>query len=150
MSRESDFYTRMIANAPLMAILTGGVYTSHSIGRDGITRDSAPGAFDVNGYLKPSALVKQRGIVPDGQVMDTVAQIATARQVVEIWLYEDTGYTNIDAAREAIWRLFFGRKFSDSFAPELINVLDREIEPGQLSGASMTRLDWLVIDVQGD
>ena len=59
MSRETDFETRMEADATLAAILTGGVYTSGAVGELGITRETTSAAFDSNGYLKPCALVRQ-------------------------------------------------------------------------------------------
>lgn len=150
MSRESDFKTRMDADATLMAILTGGVFVSGSLGPLGITRDTAPGAFDGNGYLKPCALVRQRPSIADLQVVDQIALAASATQVVEIYLYEDTGYTSIDSALSRLFILFFGYQFTDSFPAEWIGTIDRERDQGALDGASMARQEWLIADVIGD
>lgn len=150
MAREDDFKTRMTNDATLMAILTGGVYTKGEVGREGITRETAPSAFDANGYLEPCALVVQRGLVPDGQVHDEEEQLASAGQVVEIYNYEDSGYGNIDSAQARQFVLFFGHQFSDSFPVELFNVLDRERDEGALKGASLSRQDWMVREIQGD
>ena len=86
MSRENDFYTRMIADATLVAILTGGVWKKESTGVEGITRETAAAAFDANSYLKPCALVRERELVPDNAVRDPMAQVTSASQTVEIWL----------------------------------------------------------------
>lgn len=150
MAREDDFVTRMEADGTLMAILTGGVYSKAEVGREGITRDTAEDAFDANGYLKPCALVRQRGLVPDGDVHDEIAQLSSAGQVVEIYLYEDSGYGNIDSALSRLFTLFFGYQFSDSFPVELFNVIDRERDEGALKGASLARQDWMVREIQGD
>lgn len=150
MSRESDIKSILIGDATLMAILTGGVFTSADVGRDGITRDSAPGAFDTSGYLKPCALVKERGSVPDNQVVDTIQGHASAGQVVEIWNYEDEGYTNIDAAQARQFVLLFGLQLSGTFPLEWAGTLNREVDEGALSGSSLARQDWLVIEIIGD
>jgi hypothetical protein len=150
MSRESDFATRMTGDATLMAILTGGVHRYEVTGQDGITRDATPSAFDANGYLRPCALVKQRANVADGWVDDEEAQFDSAIQIVEIWFYEDSGYTNIDAAAARCYTLFKGYAFADSFPVRLANVMDRQRDNGALHGASMARQDWQVNSVIGE
>lgn len=147
MSLEAEFKTAMEADATLMAILTGGVYTSSEAGRDGITRTDTPDAFDT--YLLPCALVKQRGLIPDGVVSDTIEQLASTVQVVEIWLYEDSGYANIDLALAQLFITFFGNQLNGSFELTLINTIDRETDSGQLNGASMARQDWQVNKILG-
>jgi len=150
MSRESDFATRMQADTALMAALTGGVFTSAGVGREGITRETAPTAFDANGYLKPCALVRQRGITPDGIVYDGMMQVTSVRQVVEIWLYQDGGYTSIDTAVNRLYQLFQGYVMSGTHEIRLAGVLDRQRDPGALAGASLVRLDWQIDSVIGD
>lgn len=150
MSLETDFKTRMDADATLMAILTGGVFVSGSLGPLGIARNTAPTAFDGNGYLEPCALVRQRAQIADLQVVDQIAQAASATQVVEIYVYEDSGYTNIDSALSRLFTLFFGYQLTDSFPAEWIGTLDRERDQGALDGASMARQEWLIANVIGD
>jgi hypothetical protein len=138
----------MVADVTLMNILTGGVYAYASLGRDGLTRDAVSAAFDATtGFLKPLAVVKQRAAVPDGQVVDFGSQDASAVQIVEIWLYEDSSFSNIDAAMSRLFELFYGYQFSDTWELELVGGLDRQVEQGQLLGASMSRMDWQVISV---
>jgi len=148
MSRETDFETVMEADATLMAILTGGVYTVDAVGRDGISRDTVPGAFDASGFLKPCALVKQRGLVPDGQVVDL--SIASATQVIEIYLYQDSGFSSIDSALARLFTLFNQYQFSNTWPIEWINTLDRQQDGGALKGASLARQDWLITTVEGN
>lgn len=151
MSRESDFATRIAADATLMAVLTGGVYQAGSAGLEGLGREATPGAFDASGFLKPCALVRQRGNVPDGNVRDGLAQVVSATQVIEIWLYCDqsAGYTPIDAALARLFVLFEGYIFADSYPVELVNVIDRARDEGALSGASLARQDWAVYSILG-
>lgn len=145
MSREGDFAARMTGDATLMAILTGGVHQAGLLGVERITRETVAAAFDANGYLKPCALVQQRADVPTGDVVDYIAQVTSNRQIVEIWVYQDSpGYTAIDAALARLRTLFFGYQFSDTFELRIANVLDRERDDGSLAGASMARQDWQV------
>lgn len=144
MSREDDFRTRMIADSTLMVTLTGGVFTYASLGRDGLTQDAFPAVFDAQGFVKPCAIVKQRANTPDEQAVDTLEQVASAVQIVEIWLYEDSGYVNIDTAMSRLFTLFFGYQFADTWELALVGGLDRQIDQGQLNGASMARQDWQV------
>jgi hypothetical protein len=139
----------MEADTTLMAILTGGVYTSAGVGRDGITRTSAEDAFDTNGFLQPAALVKQRGNVPDNQVVDQMEQHRSATQVTEIYVYQDTGFDQIDLALARLYVLFEGYTFSGAFPAEWVNTIDREQDEGALQGASLARIDFLVADIQG-
>lgn len=148
MTREADFAARMTGDATLMAILTGGVFQAGNVGVEGISRETTPTAFS-GGFLLPCALVRQRALVPDGIVEDDIAQDTGFRQVVEIWLYEDRGYTSIDSAANRIFVLFQGYQFADSFPVKLVNQIERERDPGALSGASLARLDWEVFSVKG-
>lgn len=149
MTREQEFATRMAADSTLMALLTGGVFESGTVGRLGITRESAPGAFDANGWLRPCALVRQRGNIPDGVMRDGMAQVTSTAQVVEIWLYEDAGYTAIDAAVTRLHALFEGVILDDSFEIWLTNVIDRQRDDGALGGSSLARMDWIVYSIMG-
>lgn len=149
MTHEDEIATRLAADTTLMATLTGGVFKSGTVGREGITRETAPTAFS-GGYLLPCALVKQRGNVPDGIVQDFTDQATSAVQVVEVWLYEDApGYTNIDAAKARLFRLLQGYPISDGFEIRLALELDRQRDNGALNGASMERRDWQVNTILG-
>jgi hypothetical protein len=149
-SREDDFANRMEADATLMATLTGGVYAAGEVGLEGISRDTTPSAFS-SGYLLPAALVRQRSDVPDNAVWDEATQHTSFRQVVEIYLYEDRGYSSIDTAAERLFQLFQGYQFTSpnpSFPVKLINKLDRFRDEGALKGNSLARLDFEVFTVR--
>lgn len=151
MSREADFKTRMAADTTLMAILTGGVYAAGDLGPEGLTRDTAPSAFDASGFLKPCAVVRERALVPDGWVHDQESQAASARQIVEVWLYQDRGFDKIDSALARLYALFQGYRLGNAFPCEWAGTpINRQRDEAALRGASMARQDWLVADVIGD
>ena len=143
LAAEDLFVTRMEADATLMAILTGKVWTAGEVGLEGITRETAPTAFS-GGYLLPCALVRQRGRIPTTDVVDYIEQVTSAIQIVEVWLYEDRGYTSIDAAAARLYTLFQGHIMAGTFEIRLANVIDRQRDEGSLAGASLARLDWQV------
>lgn len=147
MATEDLFKTRMVADSTLMAILGGGVFTAGTVGDLGVTRETTPAAFDTSGYLKPSALVRQRGNVPDGNVRDGMAQVTSAIQVVEIYMYQDSGYDQIDLALARLYDLFEGYQFANSFPAELVNIIDRQRDTGALAGASLARMDFAVFNI---
>ncbi len=151
MSRETQFETVMEADATLVALLTGGIYTKETTGVEGLSRETTPAAFDANGYLKPCALIRQRDLVPDNAVRDPMAQKASAAQTVEIWLYADAGagYSAIDSARNRLYTLFEGYQFAgDGFEVAWTNSLGNLRDPGALRNAAMSRIDFIVYSVQ--
>ncbi len=148
-SREAEFVAAMQADTTLMATLTGGVYAAGSLGREGLTREAAPGAFAADGWLKPAAVVRQRGLVPDGAVRDAGSGDTSAVQVVEIYLYQDAGYAAIDVALDRLYALLSGLALTGAFAPEWTNTIDRQRDTGALDGASLARMDWAVYQIRG-
>lgn len=146
MPHEDDIATILRADTPLAAILTGGIHTSGDVGPLGITRTSVRDAFDDDGYLLPCLLVKQRARVPTGDVVDYEAGVVSTAQVVEVWLYCDSadGYAPIDAASARIFALLQGKLLTGSFEVTLTNLIDRQRDPGALSGASMAKMDFAI------
>lgn len=144
MSRESDVAALLTVDVTLMAILTGGIFVYGNVGPEGISRGSTPTAFDADGYLLPCALVKQRGEIPTNDMVDYGEQMSSARQIVEIWYYQDTGYAALDNARARVRALLQGVTLGDSFELKLVNTQDRLRDPGALAGASMAKQDWQV------
>lgn len=147
MAREDDFKALLIADGTLTALLTGGIYTYGAVGLDGITIDSASGAFDSGGDLKPSAMVKQRDLIPDGDVDDKQYQDTSATQIIEIYFYQERGYNIVDQATARSFVLLQGHIFSDSFEAEWVGTVDRLKDEGALSGASLVRQDWAVTTI---
>jgi hypothetical protein len=149
MALEEDFSVRMQADATLMAILTGGVYTVGTVGDDGIGRDNTPDAFDSFGYLKPTCLIRQRETVPTFFVSDEIALLDSASQLVELYFYQDRGYISIDSALARSYALFKGHIFTSSFAAAWSGTLERLKDNGPLNNASVARQSWTVHKIIG-
>jgi hypothetical protein len=141
--------TLIEANAPIMAILTGGVYAYGALGIEGLTRESVAAAFDANGFLKPCLIVKQRAAVPDLILDDMITKESSTGQALELWIYEDRGYSSIDSVLPLLKALLHGTRLTNSFPLEWSgNIVERGRDEGALSGHSMARQDWQVIDIK--
>jgi hypothetical protein len=115
MSRESEVAAYLRLDATLMAILTGGIYEYMEIMPEGIRRGAdspTVSAFDANGYLKPCALVKEASLVPYGNLYDEVEKITSTSQRVEIFFYQDRGYSAIQTAKERTYQLLTACPFT--------------------------------------
>lgn len=152
MSLEDDVYNSLDGTGLTSLYLTGGLYKAGDLGETGITRVSAPAAFDSDGYLKPCALIRQRSEVPTGELSDYDYKLMSERKVVEIYLYQDgdTGYDKIDGAVSFIKLLLTGEIYANSFELNLDNVLQRQRDNGALKGASLNKMDWSVVSISWD
>jgi hypothetical protein len=152
MSRESEVAAYLRLDATLMAILTGGIYEYMEIMPEGIRRgaDSPTlSAFDANGYLKPCALVKEASLVPYGNLYDEVEKITSTSQRVEIFFYQDRGYSAIQTAKERTYQLLTAYRFARAYPAR--NVLDSQpmADMGPLAGNSTIKQDWQIIGLRG-
>ena len=103
------------ADATLLATATGGIYDINESGALGINRQTTTGAFDSNGLLKPCVLLRARALVPDFQLRDASGQYSSARQTLEVWLYQDNGYTSIDTMKARIYALLHEKQLTGTF-----------------------------------
>lgn len=108
--------TLLTDDATLMATATGGVWTQDESGaRTGLSRTNTPGAFD-GGIIKPTILLKLREAVPDYVLADDADQSVSLRQVLEVWYYEDSGYSNIETMRNRVYALLHATQQTGTFA----------------------------------
>lgn len=142
MTIETTITTLLAADATLLALATGGIHSFNGLGRQGINRTTLPGAFDSLGCIKPCVLVRLRTSNPmPGGLQDDQDQYTTERSLVETWLYQDSGYTTIDALHDRIYALLHAKPIAGLFRCEwggtVRNQYDFEIN------ASVERADWV-------
>lgn len=99
--------TTLEGNAGLTALLTGGIYDASELPREGLTPTNTAAAFDANGRLKPTAILRWRGAAPT-----ETEPIGEERRFVEIYVYQDQGYEVIDSAIALIKPLLHRQEFS--------------------------------------
>lgn len=100
MTHEAAMVTLMKADAPLMAILTGGVFTDEEVGVEGIRRDEGTiteDSYDEKGVIKPLAVVKEGNVVPYGP---RSVDVEILSQTIMIYFIQFRGHDQIDLAKE--------------------------------------------------
>ncbi len=131
------------ADATLLATATGGVWDYDETGRMGPSRTTTPTAFDGYGRIKPCVLLKTRDRVPDGALVDDADQLTSYRQILEVWLYEDKGYANIDTMADRVYALLHGKRLSGTFHVAWTG----DLRPGQRDldlDTNLQRSDYLI------
>ena len=88
------------ADAQLAGLLPGGVYQRE------ISRQTTPGAFDAYSEVRPCAYVRAENIVPTGP------HHRSARVYVLVWFYQQTGHSEIGAARRRVFDLLHMKRFA--------------------------------------
>lgn len=103
MSIEDAIKTVLVADADLMAVLSGGIYTPTDTGTLGITPATAPAAFDAAQKLKPCLAVRARGTNPvAGGPADRA--VRAVRQVVVLYFRQHAA--DFEAIQDAEARVF--------------------------------------------
>lgn len=142
-STLSSAKTILEADATLVALATGGIYDWNETGRMGINRNNAnTSAAYSNGVIQPCILLKLRTSVPFGEIADDAAQVTGARDMLEVWGYQDSGYTTIDSMLDRVYTLLQGKQlggFSCRWALKVEPPRDIDMD------ANATRADYAVI-----
>lgn len=153
MSLDTEVVTYLQADDTLMAIVTGGIYAKSVIGgADGFSRDDdspTADAFDADGFLLPSIMVKEAAKVPFGDVQDLVEKKAGVSQRVELYFFEDRGHDAIDLAKERTYLLIQGHAFSGSYKARWILDTPPVPDSGPLKGNTTIRQDFQIVSVRG-
>lgn len=111
MSSLSAAKTLLEADATLIALATGGVWDWDETGRMGINRSNTlTSAAFTNGIIKPCLLLKLRSSVPFGDIADDAAQVVSARDMLEVWAYQDAGYSTITSMLNRVYTLLQGKQ----------------------------------------
>lgn len=126
----------------LVTLATGGIWDWDETGRMGINRsnDATAAAF-ANGIIKPCLLLKLRTSVPFGGIADDVEQVVSARDMLEVWAYQDSGYSTIKSMLARVYTLLQGKQlggFACRWALTVEPLRDLEMD------ASVSREDYAV------
>lgn len=143
-----DVQTLLLANAALVLLATGGIYTYADTNRLGISEYNTPDVFGTSGQVNPTILIKDREQMIDGGINDDVTQALSYRQIVEIWIYDDGdhGFGTINSIRSAIYTLLHARRVNLRYC-RLHGNLQNMRDPG-LRYAGFTRSDYMIWGIQ--
>jgi len=105
MSFSDDIKTALEDDDALMAILTGGIF----IETEELSRQNTPGAFDANGEVKPSALIK---LGVESRLRS--GYVTSVNTPLVIYFYERQGYANIEPAMDLVMADLSEQKFGSN------------------------------------
>jgi hypothetical protein len=130
-------------------ILTGGIYAYKRLGKKGLDPSNSYTASAytlVNGFniLQPCCVVKVRSQVVDGTRYDRATKVSGLRGVLEFWLYDESIYTTIETARNAIYALLQSSTNVNIGLLELANYLDG-LRDESLNDAALLRDDYTFV-----
>lgn len=129
------------ADSTLLALATGGVYDFDETGRMGINRTNTAAAF-TSGIIKPCLLLKLRTSVAYGDIADDASQKTGARDMLEVWAYQDNGYSTIKSMLDRVYVLLQGKRVGGVSCRWALNVQPpRDIE----MDANVERADYAVV-----
>ena len=130
-------------DAGLAALLTGGIYTYEQTGRNGISRAAMPDAYESGGFLRPCAVVKAGDTRAAAAIRDAASG---ARQVVEVYLYDDgdNGYGTIASARDLVLALLDRQWIAGAGFVQRRGGADDLRDP-KLNNAALARVDFEVV-----
>lgn len=146
MSRETEVAARLRADAELASLLPGGIYSAATLGDMGITDPATTPDAWVGGVFQPSAIVRQRTLVPTGEVVDLKDQHASASQVVEVYVYARDAMV-IEPAQERIYALLQGHVLPRAWPCQWANAVGPVAAP-ELAGAHMARMDFQIVSIR--
>lgn len=103
--------TILEADSTLLALATGGIYDFDETGRMGIGRNNAAtSAAFVGGIIQPCLLLKLSSSVPFGDIADDSLKLVSVRDMLEVWGYQDNGYSIIKAMLDRSYTLLQGEQ----------------------------------------
>ena len=143
MSALSSIKARLEADATLLATATGGIYDLTETGRLGINRTNTPSAFDAAGVIKPCVLLRLRSATPDFVLQDDTSQYQSVRELIEVYYYEDSGYSAIETMRSRVYALLQATQVTGAFAIRWAGDIRSSIDFDL--NASVERSDYTVI-----
>lgn len=134
MSFDSAIYAVLAADITLGAITPGGVYLRSALGKYGFAHTSpiaGPVAWDKNGIMKPSVVVKGRSVTPDYQIHDVSSQYVSTRGIVEVYLYQngDIPADPLEAIAQRIYTLLQDKNILGLGTVRLANQIDNFYDP---------------------
>ena len=146
MTPDETFQQIFEADAPLMALLTGGVYTFAELGLQGLVASNpvCADAFSTqNGMsiIQPCMVIRTRTDVPTYTRHDADQQETSHDGSISFWLYQYDDFGSIDAAADLVYGLIHTRVFSGLGLVLRVNALLNQIAP-EFENTSLRREDY--------
>lgn len=137
--------TRLTGDAPLVALLTGGVHLWTDLPADGIKPSSFASVYINGKKLKPLCVVRGRSSTPFGPKLRR-DQFRPMRQAIEIYLYDDrdAGFATLKSAVALIHADLEQKRVANSWKI-LTTAAPFEYRDTDLNNAVALRIEYTVI-----
>jgi len=145
-SVESTLKAVLEADATLLALATGGVWSWDEAGEKGLNRTRTPAAFDANGVIKPCVMANARNANPGYNIQDDTGQVVDVRQVIEFYLFDNATYATIESMKSRLYVLLHAKQFTGLVRCEWAG--DLRLGKDEDIGALVERVDYLTIRIR--
>lgn len=155
MTLENSIRTILAADATLTGLLTGGLYESKLTGKNGFSKNDAhaKSAWETDAdnfnILRPSVVIRERGLIPDYTREHHPTQTLGTRQAVELWFYDYLTYTTIAAARTRCYALLHSTSVSGIGRLSWASNLDG-LRAEELDNAALLRAEYSVTTIRSN
>src|SRR5882724_2700563 len=122
----------LLTNAPLVALLSGGIRLFPDSGRKGLTRQQVVKAFStVDGILLPNCILSMQGDTFTGEAVDMTTGYQSTKTTIYGWIYQsgDTGYDIIESASVLMRNNLQGYRLVSGFQVLWGNTIKYKREP---------------------
>lgn len=147
MTREEQIKDLMLADATLMALLDGGVYTEQEVGVEGIRRgpDSPTAdAFNADGTLRTCALVREGPLAPMAGTRTANGSHALM-QTIYIYFYEMRGKDEILPAKDRTFQVLNRVKLTRTYPIDWSFETAPVPDAGPIINSTALRQEWTVV-----
>ena len=93
--------------------------------------------------IKPCVLLRLRSATPDFVLQDDTSQYQSVRELIEVYYYEDSGYTAIETMRSRVYALLQATQVTGAFAIRWAGDIRSSIDFDL--NASVERSDYSVV-----
>lgn len=148
MNREEQVKAIFEADAELMALLPGGVYTESELGVESIRRGEGvltEAAFDVDGKLIPCAFIRESGEETFRNVMNISDQFTAVSQIVAVYFFQMRDSDIVMEAKLRSFQLLMGVRLGRSFPIWLMTETAPIPDTGPIANSTTLRQDWMVV-----
>ena len=146
MSVESTLKAVLEADATLLALATGGVWSWDEAGEKGLNRTRTPAAFDSAGIIRPCIMTNARNANPGYSIQDDTGQVVDVRQVIEFYLFDNATYATIESMKSRLYVLLHAKQFTGMARCEWAG--DLRLGRSEDIGALVERVDYLTIRIR--
>jgi hypothetical protein len=142
---EAAVVMMLLATPDLVTLVTGGIYADSALEKDAISLTSLPAAYESNGTMKVTTVVKGLAVIGRNDIRDADAKYAATNQTIQCWIYDDpdSTWTAVNTAVGLVYSALNEERVSGGFKLKWEqDVFDRDPD---MQNALFARCSFLVV-----